>query len=173
MSSIKYKSPPPLTAKLVSDHNRHMKQIAVTLLALAGLCALSCNGDAAAPPSSSEPGTTTDAPDVPSADYVPPSPDEGRVQDGEGDSQGRITPPDSNTDATPEEDTAPVEDTLEPAADCNSEPGGAGCPCSTSDQCDSAACILTSQGKVCADFCVNSCPEGWSCQAITPPGTEP
>ncbi|MEY3015326.1 MAG: hypothetical protein RIT45_4061 [Pseudomonadota bacterium] len=39
-------------------------------------------------------------------------------------------------------------------------PGGAGCACSGPADCDSAACIEASEGRVCTRKCVEGCPFG-------------
>ena len=58
-------------------------------------------------------------------------------------------------------------DTVAPA-EC---PGGFGCPCETNDECDSAWCVPTNGGFVCSQLCYDTCPAGWTCQAVsnTPP----
>jgi len=49
-------------------------------------------------------------------------------------------------------------------------PGGPGCACSQADDCDNAMCIETPAGKRCALSCVDTCPAGFTCTAVTAPG---
>ena len=42
---------------------------------------------------------------------------------------------------------------------------GAGCPCKTDSQCDSAFCLDDGGGKVCAAACTDVCPAGYACSA--------
>ena len=57
-----------------------------------------------------------------------------------------------------------------PAPSCDQAPKSAGCTCSEGDECDSGHCVLSSAGKVCADFCTDTCPEGWTCAEVGQPG---
>ena len=49
--------------------------------------------------------------------------------------------------------------------DASGCPGKAGCPCEKNSDCYSSYCIITREGKRCAQFCSSdeSCPEGYSC----------
>ena len=79
------------------------------------------------------------------------------------------TGPPPSDGVTPPED-APEEDTKEPPINCGVTPGADGCPCSEHLDCDSEHCLLTSQGKQCAKFCVEDCPDGFSCQVVNKGG---
>jgi hypothetical protein len=46
-------------------------------------------------------------------------------------------------------------------------------PCEEGTECDSGFCIPTSEGKVCALNCVDSCPDGFACQLLEIPGQDP
>ncbi len=46
-------------------------------------------------------------------------------------------------------------------------PGGAGCPCKASAECDNTACVATPAGRRCSQTCVETCPEGFSCLPLT------
>lgn len=48
-------------------------------------------------------------------------------------------------------------------------PGGADCACKESSDCQSAMCIETPAGKRCARTCVDTCPDSFSCTAVTSP----
>ena len=47
------------------------------------------------------------------------------------------------------------------------EPGGFAWPCEGNSECDSDLCIPTADGKVCTDFCQETCPQGWSCEQVS------
>ncbi len=51
-------------------------------------------------------------------------------------------------------------------------PGGAGCPCDASDDCDNNLCIHTPAGKQCAKTCVDACPDGFDCQTVSTGGAD-
>ncbi|MEC8023577.1 MAG: MopE-related protein, partial [Myxococcota bacterium] len=141
-----------------------MKKFAVPLLTAGLLFMVSCS-DETLPAGTAGPGGTSDA-FTDSIGFTDP-PDTTRTPD-----NGTAEDSTEEADTDDDNDVTTVDpDTTQPELDCDASPGAAGCPCGTSNQCDSGACILTSQGKVCADYCVTSCPDGFSCQAINPPGT--
>ena len=46
-------------------------------------------------------------------------------------------------------------------------PGGPGYQCLANDDCDSAWCVVTAQGKQCSEKCIDSCLiEGWGCKPV-------
>ena len=49
------------------------------------------------------------------------------------------------------------------AKDC---PGGAGCPCSSPEECDGGLCLETAAGKRCAQKCSTTCPTGYRCATV-------
>ncbi len=54
-----------------------------------------------------------------------------------------------------------------PEADLFAPCQGSGCPgapCDTNDDCDAGVCTLHLGELVCSTFCVEDCPEGWSCK---------
>jgi len=57
------------------------------------------------------------------------------------------------------------EDATVDAGDDNC-PGGAGCPCQQSNECDGGFCIDTPAGKRCAAPCTDSCPSGFACKTV-------
>ena len=65
-----------------------------------------------------------------------------------------------------EEDTS-GSDTFETLADVPPAPGEPGYPCNENGQCNSGVCLETPQGKVCAQPCVENCPEGYTCKNLT------
>jgi len=123
---------------------------------------------AGCPDSPEPPGQGTDTGDTSAPDTV-------TVAD-EGGDTGTSTPdvaaPDVEDDAGHEpdavEDATPPPDV--PPADCSFDPKPAGCECSDGPDCASEFCILSTAGKVCADFCTDKCPDGWSCEEIGLPG---
>jgi hypothetical protein len=50
-----------------------------------------------------------------------------------------------------------------------SEPGGFGCPCDETDDCNSRWCVETYEGKMCTQVCIDECPIGWNCQMVQGP----
>ena len=52
------------------------------------------------------------------------------------------------------------------------EEGSFGAPCSGNEQCDAAYCVPTANGQVCTSYCVDSCPDGWTCKLISNDATD-
>ncbi len=48
------------------------------------------------------------------------------------------------------------------------QPGEAGYPCQSGDDCLTGFCIDTGDGRLCTSTCVDECPFGWACQLHTP-----
>ncbi len=44
------------------------------------------------------------------------------------------------------------------------QPGEAGYPCDSGDDCLGGFCIDTGDGRLCTATCVDECPFGWACQ---------
>ncbi len=57
-----------------------------------------------------------------------------------------------------------------PPPDCDDDPKPGGCPCTGAGECSSELCLLSSQGKSCAQGCEPSCPAGWDCRPVGLPG---
>ena len=74
---------------------------------------------------------------------------------------------DAGTTAETNDGDTAVDVGLDLATDC---PGGAFCPCSEHNECDSTMCIPTPAGNVCAKSCVENCPDGFACRLVTSPG---
>ncbi|MCO4761331.1 MAG: DUF4215 domain-containing protein [Myxococcales bacterium] len=51
-------------------------------------------------------------------------------------------------------------------------PGGPGCACDESDDCDNNLCIDTPTGKQCGTNCIESCPTGFACQTVSRGGAD-
>ncbi len=84
--------------------------------------------------------------------------------DGSSDSVG----PDSGSDANPIGDASEVDGSSDTAqTNCefpaNPLPGAPGSACTTSDQCDSNACVDGPSGKICTSACISCCPTGFKC----------
>ena len=87
-----------------------------------------------------------------------------------------IFAPGDTTDTTDATDTAPPPDAVEvedlgPEADgcwgaCCELPYGFFCPCDEDADCEAGYCLHTGEEKLCADFCLEDCPEGWTCKLI-------
>ncbi len=67
--------------------------------------------------------------------------------------------------ALPDDAAASTGDAAGPAC-----PGGPGCACAAPDDCDNSLCIETPAGERCALPCVETCPEGFACTAVTTAG---
>ena len=106
------------------------------------------------PKDDGEPDDVVGGIDIPAVDIAEADPGEGET-----------SKPDGAQDETTDEP-----DIDEEPVDCNATPGGAGCPCDESPECDSNFCILSAAGKECAGFCVTKCPEGYACAAVGSPG---
>ena len=70
-------------------------------------------------------------------------------------------PGDGKDGVSPVDDAGPD---AGPPLDC---PGGFGCPCTVNEDCDSTWCVPSLDGLVCTETCIENCPDGWTCQAIT------
>ena len=133
------------------------------LLVVGALLAIGCpdSPETATPGTSPDSGTPSDTGGG-TTDVVPPDiatpdifADEGPLADG--------LVPDQGPDTAEEPDAAP---------NCDAAPYSPGCPCEAAGDCFTGFCLLTSHGKQCAEFCVEECPEGYSCQAITGSGAD-
>ena len=51
--------------------------------------------------------------------------------------------------------------------DAGPQEGGFGWPCDTPADCISGFCVPSSEGLVCTDICVDACPAGWTCSALS------
>ncbi|MFT7622488.1 MAG: hypothetical protein ACI9WU_001661, partial [Myxococcota bacterium] len=51
-------------------------------------------------------------------------------------------------------------------------PGQIGWPCDANDECDDGWCINSPEGPVCTQFCVDECPQGWTCVEIQQQGAD-
>jgi hypothetical protein len=82
--------------------------------------------------------------------------------------------PDNGIDPGTEPDVEP--DPGQPDGDtagaCE-QAGGAYCPCVTSSDCMSNYCVNTAEGKLCTEYCVDSCHEGWTCSDVATGGADP
>jgi hypothetical protein len=74
---------------------------------------------------------------------------------------------DSPADTQPDVFVSPDEG---PGPGCDSEPSPPGCTCADGGDCDTGFCVLSSEGKVCAQFCDAECPTGWECREVGLPG---
>ena len=45
--------------------------------------------------------------------------------------------------------------------------------CTENAECEFDLCVLTQQGKVCTEPCITECPKGFSCNSVTPLGSDP
>jgi hypothetical protein len=86
------------------------------------------------------------------------------------------------TDAPGEPDVPIPEETLElefelaapdaPPGEVGPEPGSAGWPCASGEECAEGYCIQTADGKRCTISCVEECPFGWHCLPYQPSGPD-
>jgi len=139
--------------------------IGLTLGTSALLLASAC-GESAAPAGQTIPDIIQELPpldtspaDVPSDT---PTPDVTITEDVPDTAEPEVIEPDVAPDAAEPDATQ--------APDCDGQYKEAGCACSNADECESKYCLLSSQGKVCADYCIDSCPEGWQCLPVALPG---
>jgi hypothetical protein len=72
-------------------------------------------------------------------------------------------------DGTPDVTDADSEPELPPG--CDGAPGTPYCPCEFDGDCLSGYCIFTTEGRVCAEACVDSCKPGWLCRNVS--GADP
>ncbi len=64
-------------------------------------------------------------------------------------------------------ETADVVVEAEAVEDVGPVPGGPGYPCTDNTQCNSGVCIDSAGGKVCAQQCLDTCPDGYACKTLT------
>ena len=112
-------------------------------------------------------GCQTPVPDSPSADAQA----DASLNFGDATHPADANPKDSgaqaNADVGPSTETATVVDT---AADAGSCPGAPGCACIDNANCANTYCIddiASTTGKACAHVCVDSCPSGYKCSAMS------
>ena len=84
------------------------------------------------------------------------------------------TDPGSSTDpgSPGDTDTTVVPDA---SADADAAPDvqtSLGNPCETNSECLSGFCVPSSEGKVCTTFCIDDCPDGWTCRPFELPGQD-
>jgi len=93
--------------------------------------------------------------------------------------EAKAWPADETTETHPWYDDLPKDDseawtwpTDVPAAETADwwapEPGSAGYPCSSGDDCQEGFCIQAPDGKVCTVTCTEECPFDWACLLYTP-----
>ena len=124
----------------------------VLLLGVAG--AMACGRDAAT-------AVMTDVkyPDLGSRDVPDTAGQEGLNADAE---EVRYDGTDAET-ALETDDVAVESETVE---DVGPVPGGPGYPCTANGDCNSGVCIDSANGKVCAQQCLDTCPDGYVCKAL-------
>lgn len=83
-----------------------------------------------------------------------------------GHDQGGDPGPDADTPPLPDVDAADADGGAEISETCLDEPGSPYCPCSSNDDCLSAYCVFSADGRVCAESCTDQCPNGWTCRNI-------
>ncbi len=106
---------------------------------------------------------------------------------GTGDTGGGVTP-----DTAPAPDVAALPDTGTPGPGndaetpdvtvvdpdlplppgCDAQPAPSGCACTQNSDCEDGYCLLTSAGKRCGEPCIESCPDGFSCQNVAGAGAD-
>ncbi len=64
-------------------------------------------------------------------------------------------------------DIPTVSDTAGEVLDTAPAKGRLGYPCDSNTDCQSGICLDTAKGKVCTEFCMESCPSGWACKDIS------
>jgi hypothetical protein len=135
-------------------------------LALCGLLGASCD-EVATPVTSPDIAEAIESWDANSPIAAPPSSSDASDTSGAG-------PEDI---ATGLEDTEPSTVFEDAAASTDVDEGPAtgtlGAPCTTSDNCFSGWCMPSEDGMVCSKGCLESCPDGWSCQSIIGPSGTP
>lgn len=62
---------------------------------------------------------------------------------------------------------------VEAVATCETDPGGAMCPCDDNTDCNSDYCVpVRDGGKVCTTTCGDGCPDGWECSSVRTQGRD-
>jgi hypothetical protein len=41
------------------------------------------------------------------------------------------------------------------------------CPCENNSDCESSFCVQAAEGKICAEPCIQECPDGWNCELVS------
>jgi hypothetical protein len=52
-------------------------------------------------------------------------------------------------------------------------PGCFGAPCSSGTDCHSGMCVEHMGNQVCTDYCIEECPDGWTCKMLEMGGPDP
>ena len=134
---------------------------------LSGLVLLGCPAEEpAAPSSATDTGGATPIDSGPVDEVLVP-PDSG------GPGSDLVAPPDDGP--VPDEGGADVEpppDEGPPPPDCEDSPAPAWCDCSENADCQIGVCLLTSEGRVCAEECIEECPNGFACQGVSHGGPD-
>ncbi len=124
----------------------------VFLLAIGTIFALGCGGNKATPGNQTDILTSDQADgqegvsDVTKGEF--PGTDNPGIADGGADSS------DSYNDAA------------DVVGDSGPKKGRLGWQCNDNSDCQSGICIDSRDGKVCTEFCMESCPAGWACKSI-------
>ncbi|MBR56812.1 MAG: hypothetical protein CMH54_02010 [Myxococcales bacterium] len=87
---------------------------------------------------------------------------------------GDSTSNDIANEATPTTDpgTSSDVDASTPEDTGQSVDGAFGFPCQTNSECLSGFCIPSQHGSVCTTFCLDDCPDNWTCRAVELPGQD-
>ena len=120
------------------------------------------------PASDTAPAETDSQTDPGNATDPGPPPDPGSPSD-----PGSATDPTSSPDGLPLPDPGSSSD----LGDADQEsgpscPGDVNCPCSANSDCNSGFCVPSGDGLICAQVCVDDCPDGFSCALLELPGQD-
>ncbi|MFT7581738.1 MAG: hypothetical protein ACI9MR_003416, partial [Myxococcota bacterium] len=82
-----------------------------------------------------------------------------------GETQDSVVPVDTDTNTSPDADTADPRDTGDAGDTVDPNCAGEfGCPCLANNQCDSGWCVASSTGFLCTRTCLADCPQGFDCR---------
>ncbi len=73
---------------------------------------------------------------------------------------------------TVREDTISAEDALDLVSEDTPADVGGSKPCVDNADCPSGFCVAGPEGDVCAETCIEDCPEGWFCKGVTGFGSD-
>ena len=147
-------------------NERFLALVLVLLMAISGCSDSTSGGGSSTGGEATEGGETGLFPDIGSTGGDTSGGESGKETEGEtGDATSEETGEETGDSTSGEESEEAGEETDEETGD-EIGPGEMGYPCDENNQCLSGFCVESEDGNVCTSLCLETCPDGWSCQPI-------